>query len=418
MNVIEVKDVYKKFKIYLDKGSTLKEKILFAKRTRFEERWVLRGVSLNITKGETVALIGENGCGKSTLLKLLTKIIYPNEGKIKIKGRVSSLLELGAGFHQDMTGRENIYNNASIFGLSKQEIDGKLKDIIEFSELGSFIDNPVRTYSSGMYTRLAFSIAINVNADILLIDEILAVGDIMFQKKCIEKMIELKNSGITIVFVSHDNSMVERLCSRAVWIKDGLIKSDGKAKEVINDYLDYVSEKNNIKSNEEKHELNEYSEVDTHSNENDSIEDTKKSDSSLRWGNKYIEITNTVLLDKNNVIKTNFNSNEKIKILIEYKINRQINDIVFGIGIFRDDEVCCYGTNTYIDKFDFESKSGRIAIDIPNVNLLKGKYFLDVASHDRYGIPYDYIKKIASFNIETRTDEVGIIRLEHKWIEC
>ena len=175
-NAIEVRDLTKKFKVYMDKGNQLKERMLFRNRNRYEERWVLNGISFNVRKGEAIGLIGHNGCGKSTTLKLLTKIIYPDTGSIEMRGRVSSLIELGAGFHPDMSGRENIYTNASIFGLKKEEIDKRVNSIIEFSELQDFIDNPVRTYSSGMYMRLAFSVAIHVGADILLIDEILAVG--------------------------------------------------------------------------------------------------------------------------------------------------------------------------------------------------------------------------------------------------
>ena len=182
---IEVKDVYKTFNVYLDKANSLKEKMLFWKRNRKEVREVLKGINLNIKKGEAVALIGVNGSGKSTLLKLMTKIIYPNKGKIITNGKLTSLLELGAGFHADFSGRENIYFNASIFGLTKKEIDNRLDQIIEFSELKDYIDNPVRTYSSGMYMRLAFAVAINVDADILLVDEILSVGDQHFQEKCI-----------------------------------------------------------------------------------------------------------------------------------------------------------------------------------------------------------------------------------------
>ena len=187
-----VKNVYKIFNVYLDRANTVKEKLLFFSRNRKEKREVLKGINLNIKKGEVVALIGTNGSGKSTLLKLMTKILYPNKGTIEINGKLTSLLELGAGFHPDFSGRENIYFNASIFGLTKKQIDERLNDIIEFSELEKYIDNPVRTYSSGMFMRLAFAVAINVNADILLVDEILSVGDEHFQNKCIEKMLDLK----------------------------------------------------------------------------------------------------------------------------------------------------------------------------------------------------------------------------------
>ncbi len=239
---IVVDNVYKTFNVYLDKANTIKEKLLFLfSRNRKEKREVLKGINLNIKEGEVVALIGTNGSGKSTLLKLLTKIIYPNKGKIETEGKLTSLLELGAGFHPDFSGRENIYFNASIFGLTKKEIDERLEDIIEFSELRDFIDNPVRTYSSGMYMRLAFSVAINVDADILLIDEILSVGDEHFQNKCFEKMLELKKQGKTMVFVTHNMNSVKNLCDRAIWLYQGKIKMDGNTNEVVEEYIKATS---------------------------------------------------------------------------------------------------------------------------------------------------------------------------------
>lgn len=234
---IQVNNLTKNFKIYYDKPSTLKERLVFWNKTKKEERTVLKNISLTINKGETVALIGTNGSGKSTLLKLMTKIIYPSKGEVLTNGKLTSLLELGAGFHPDFTGRENIYFNASIFGLTRKEIDNRIDDIIRFSELEEFIDNPVRTYSSGMYMRLAFSVAINVDADILLIDEILAVGDQHFQDKCFAKLEELKNSDKTIVIVTHSLNAVKNLCNRAIWIYDGEIKDDGDTKTVIEEYL-------------------------------------------------------------------------------------------------------------------------------------------------------------------------------------
>ena len=234
---IKVTNMTKEFKIYLDKANTLKEKLLFFSRGKKDTRVVLKKINLEIKQGETVALIGNNGSGKSTLLKLMTKIYYPTRGRVITQGKLTSLLELGAGFHPDFSGIENIYFNASIFGLSKKEIDDRLNEIISFSELEEFIDNPVRTYSSGMYMRLAFSIAINVDADILLIDEILAVGDQHFQEKCHNKLMELKKSGKTIVMVSHSLDSVKQLCDRAIWIHDGEIRLDGKCEKVVDEYL-------------------------------------------------------------------------------------------------------------------------------------------------------------------------------------
>ncbi len=240
-NAIEVKNLSKSFKLNSDKPRTLKEKLIFSKNNKIDYVEVLKNINLEIKKGETVALIGTNGSGKSTLLKLMTKIIYPTKGSITTYGKLTSLLELGAGFHPDFTGRENIYFNASIFGLTKSEIERRIDDIISFSELGDFIDSPVRTYSSGMYMRLAFSVAINVDAEILLIDEILAVGDQHFQDKCFQKLEELKNSDKTIVIVTHSLGSVEKLCNRAIWLKDGHIEMDGNVEEVIKTYLEKCS---------------------------------------------------------------------------------------------------------------------------------------------------------------------------------
>ena len=240
-NAIEVRNMSKYFKVEYDKANTLKDKLLHWNRHNVERHQVLNNINLNIRKGETVALIGTNGSGKSTLLKLMTKIIFPNTGEITTNGKLTSLLELGAGFHQDFTGRENIYFNASIFGLTRKDIEARIDDIIEFSELGTFIDNPVRTYSSGMYMRLAFSVAINVDADILLIDEILAVGDQHFQDKCYKKLEELKNSGKTIVIVTHSLDVVKKLCHRAIWIYKGEVRLDGDPVYVIDEYLDQVA---------------------------------------------------------------------------------------------------------------------------------------------------------------------------------
>ncbi len=239
-NAIEVRKMSKHFKVEYDRANTLKERLIFWKSGNYEIKEVLKDISLDIKKGETVALIGTNGSGKSTLLKLMTKIIYPNQGTIETDGKLTSLSELGAGFHPDFTGRENIYFNASIFGLTHQEIDQRIDQIIEFSELGENIDNPIRTYSSGMYMRLAFSVAINVDAEILLIDEILAVGDQHFQDKCFDKLEELKNSDKTIVIVTHSLDVVKKLCDRAIWIYKGEFKLDGDPTYVIDEYLKQV----------------------------------------------------------------------------------------------------------------------------------------------------------------------------------
>ncbi len=237
-NAIEVSNMSKSFRLYSDKPQTLKERIVGGFKNKTHVRNILTDVDLNIKQGETVALIGVNGSGKSTLLKLMTKIIYPNKGTVKTYGKLTSLLELGAGFHPDFTGRENIYFNASIFGLTRKEIENRIDDIIKFSELADYIDSPIRTYSSGMYMRLAFSVAINVDAEILLIDEILAVGDQHFQDKCFAKLEELSKSDKTIVIVSHSLDSIRKLCNRAIWIHEGLVKLDGECNIVLDKYLE------------------------------------------------------------------------------------------------------------------------------------------------------------------------------------
>lgn len=235
-SAISVEGLSKSYRVYHDRNTTLKERVLF-NRTRYTEHQVLRSVDLEIPWGRTLGIVGRNGSGKSTLLKLLTGIIFPDAGTISVRGKVSSLLELGAGFHPEFSGRENVYNNAAVFGLSRKEIDARYEAIVAFSELEEFIDNPIRTYSSGMYMRLAFSVAINVDAEVLLIDEILSVGDASFQAKCLERVGELKESGKTIVIVSHSEGTIRNFCDEAVWLKDGVIVDRGAPDMIMDRYL-------------------------------------------------------------------------------------------------------------------------------------------------------------------------------------
>ena len=243
MKAIQVHDVAKRFKIYYDRNRTLKERLLFRKRNRYDERWVLKDISFDIEQGEAVGLVGENGCGKSTTLKLLSRILFPDRGTISVNGRVSCLIELGAGFHPEMNGIENIYLNAAMFGVGRKETSKRLDRIIAFSELEPFIENPIRTYSSGMYMRLAFSVAINVDADVLLIDEILAVGDMNFQEKCLARLREIKERGATIVIVSHSLGQIEAFCDRSIWIDGGRVRADGAPAETHARYAAFMNGK-------------------------------------------------------------------------------------------------------------------------------------------------------------------------------
>ena len=333
-NAIEVRNITKSFKVYYDKGSQLKEKLLFKNRNTYENRQVLKGISFDVKKGEAIGLIGHNGCGKSTTLKLLTRIIYPDSGTVEMCGRVSSLIELGAGFHPDMSGRENIYTNAAIFGLNRKEIDARMEDIIAFSELEDFIDNPVRTYSSGMYMRLAFSVAINVDADILLIDEILAVGDISFQAKCFNKLREIKASGTTIVIVSHSLGQVEQICDRSIWINEGKIKEEGHPRYVHPKYLIYMNEKTDKIAQKEKKQTQKIG----------------KYNSDKRWGSGEVEITNITLCDINEKEIDTFYNTDEVCLKIDYKATGEMDNVVIGVAIYRSDQLFVYGTNTLVDE--------------------------------------------------------------------
>ena len=410
-NVIEVRNLKKQFKVYYDKGNSLKEKILFRNRNRYEERWVLNGISFDVKKGEAIGLIGHNGCGKSTTLKLLNRIIYPTSGSIEMKGRVSSLIELGAGFHPDMSGRENIYINASIFGLTKKEIDERIDDIISFSELEDFMDNPVRTYSSGMYMRLAFSVAINVDADILLIDEILAVGDANFQAKCFNKLREIKGKGVTIVIVSHSLGQIEQICDRSIWIDKGLICEEGRPREVHPLYLDYMMKKADKKTiGKEETEENRDVEAET---ESDKEEETDKG-----WGSKEIEILD-VYIENEQGEQNSFRVGDNIQVYVKYKKNKSIEkDIAIGFNVIRNDGVYYYGTNTYIDGlFELDLKEeGIIGISLKNISFLKGIYTMDIAFANLViGANYHYIYKAVEFEVKDNKDDLGIFRIEHEW---
>ena len=398
-NAIEVHNITKNFKVYLDKGRTLKELALFSKRRKYEEREVLKGISFEVKKGEAIGLIGHNGCGKSTTLKLLTKIMYPDSGTIEMKGRVSSLIELGAGFHPDMSGRQNIYTNASIFGLTRKEIESRLNNIIAFSGLEEFIDNPVRTYSSGMYMRLAFSVAINVDADILLIDEILAVGDSNFQAKCFDKLREIKEKGTTIVIVSHSLGQIEQICEKSIWIHNGKIEKEGTPRDVHPYYLDYMGKKMYLNSSKQVEEKKEEG------------QEEKK-----RFGNQEIVIDSVEMLGKEDKDTAQFEIGSSLKIVINYSSKQKINDVVFGVGIFDLDGKQIFGTNTLIDHLDISvCGKGSMLCEIDDLSLGAGEYKLDVAIHSPNNFNYDYWKDSRRFSVYKTIQEIGILHLKRRW---
>ncbi len=426
-NAIEVKNITKAFKVYLDRSNNVKDFIIHSNRRRYENRQVLKGISFEVKKGEAVGLIGHNGCGKSTTLKLLTKIMYPDSGTIEMKGRVSSLIELGAGFHPDMSGRENIYINASIFGLSKKEIDNRIDDIIAFSELEEFIDNPVRTYSSGMYMRLAFAVAINVDAEILLIDEILAVGDVAFQAKCFNRLREIKKAGTTIVIVSHSLSQIEQICEKSIWIHEGIIRKEGQPRIVDPQYMAYMSQKSaerekKIGENQSEEDVIK-EKTDKKVAENQEKEEAKKPEqenekgASKRWGSKEVVMDKIVLLDSKGRERKSFRNDESICIRIHYTAIKKIEDAVLGIAVYRSDQLYIYGTNTLIDFSEQISLSdqGTVDLEIDHMPLNAGRYSIDLAFHRPDGFNYDFWRECCLMDITNEKNEVGIISLPHTW---
>ena len=441
---IEVIDVKKKFKSYKDKASSFKERFINPSRSKHESVWVLKGISFEVKKGEAIGIIGKNGCGKSTTLKLLTRILYPNEGQIKINGRVSSLIELGAGFHPDMTGRENIYTNASIFGITRKEVDRRMDDIIRFSELEEFIDNPVRTYSSGMYMRLAFAVAINVNADVLLIDEILAVGDVAFQKKCFEKLKEIKENGTTIVIVSHSMDQMYRICDRLIWIEKGLIKDEGVPRIIGEEYLaemegrrlDRIELENQQKKEElerkiaeekerlrleeeEKHRSEELARMECEKKEleyNATLKDVCEycHPSARRQGDGRIHYTKIKLVDSNGEETRRLVTGKTYRLVLEYSMEKMQENMRFVMGVTREDGIYCYGTYKEYNKF--QDKNGRIVMEFENT-LLKGKYMLDFwIESAETSEQYECIFSLISFEVDTiEYVERGFFTMKHEW---
>lgn len=413
-NAIEVRNITKSFKVFMDKGHTLKELTLFRKRRKYETRAVLNGISFDVKKGEAIGIIGQNGCGKSTTLKLLTRIMYPDSGTIEMRGRVSSLIELGAGFHPDMSGRQNIYTNASIFGLTRKEIDQRVNDIIAFSELEEFIDNPVRTYSSGMYMRLAFAVAINVDADILLIDEILAVGDAAFQAKCFNKLREIKAAGTTIVIVSHSLGQIEQICERSIWIHEGIIAGEGVPREIHLKYQEYIGAKREAlqkKEDQRKKEQEHQEDIDNVSSESAPV-DVKQ-----RWGNGKVRIRQVFLADRNDEEKSVFRCGEYMSVRVVYEAHQCVEDAFLGIAIYRNDGLLCYGTNTRIDGMGKINLTcdGEYIIDIQELCLLPGEYNLDAAIEAGLNETMDYYRGVKKFYVFSETEDIGTCRLKHEW---
>ncbi len=363
--------------------------------------YALRDVQLEFAQGETVGIIGRNGSGKSTLLKILAGIVKPTTGKVQVDGKLSALIELGAGFHPEISGRENIFINGIILGLSRAQLRERFDEIVAFAGLEDFIDAPVRTYSSGMYVRLGFSIAINVDPDILLIDEILAVGDEKFAHKCIDKMAEYKKTGKTIVLVSHNLGQIEKFCDRAVWIEKGRVANDGGPRRVIDDYLAHIA-----REEEQLYAaLTVQDALETHDRE------------AKRWGSRNVELSAVRLLDRRGDEHHMFLTGEPLAVEMRFSAREEVKEPVFGIAIYRSDGLLCYGSNTHLERkiIDVIRGEGLLRVDLESLDLVEGNYFLDVAVHKEDGTPYDYHHRSYRFGVRSPIKDIGIFRPRHRW---
>jgi len=390
-------------------------------------------VSFVVEKGETFGLIGENGSGKSTILKMVAGIAKPSAGRLSVQGKVSALIELGAGFHPEISGRENVFINGIMLGLTKKEITKKFAEIVRFAELEDFIEAPVKTYSSGMYMRLGFSIAINVNPEVLLVDEVLAVGDAAFVPKCLDRIDDFRRRKKTILFVSHDLSTVSKICNRVAWIKNGKIKMLGEPKRVVDAYMQDVTEEQEAEFRDRKDEAAVVSvagspadaaELSARAKEDASGAEPASAPAESadgrreqRWGKREVEIKNVVLKNGRGEEKHVFHPGDGMFIEMEIAAREPVKDFVFGIGVFNSMGVMCYGTNTHLEEYESVSFSGegKVVCRIDELPLINGTYYLDLAVHKRDGYPYDYHRNMYTFLVSSMIRDEGVARLAHAW---
>jgi ABC-2 type transport system ATP-binding protein len=391
--------VTKKYRIVHDKNPSLKETIIHLRRSTYEDFLALDGVSFKVQKGETFGIIGPNGSGKSTILKLLSRIMPPTSGRIEMNGTVSALLELGAGFHPDLTGKENIYLNAAILGLDSRFVAERFDEIVGFAELEKFIDTPVKNYSSGMYVRLGFAIAVNVNPDILLVDEVLTVGDQSFQAKCLERIYDFMRGGKTIIIVSHDLDMISNICNRALFLYQGKKIKEATAAETVREYRSFIEE----------------SELEKESASLGIQEPSRILQSAERFGSGEAEIYDVHLEDMNGSSSTHFRSGDDAAIVLKVKFNKDVNDPIFGIRMTNELNINTYGTNTYIKgkrTGKFKKNEEREIVFRQPLSLIKGKYFITAAVGHRDGKRYyDWRTNIAEFTVVDEESSEGVANL-------
>jgi ABC-type polysaccharide/polyol phosphate transport system ATPase subunit len=405
--------------------STLKSALLsgdFVKQLRPEETFrALDDVSFEVPAGQTLGVIGRNGSGKSTALKLVAGITKPTSGTVAVRGRVSALIELGAGFHPEISGRENVFINGVMLGMSKRDIQRRFDEIVDFAELRDFIDAPVKTYSSGMYMRLGFSVAIHVDPDVLLVDEVLAVGDEGFTHKCLDKFAEFKRRNKTILLVTHSLGLVERFCDEALWLDGGKKRGQGDPKRVVGAYITDVERQEerflretDARNLEEAtaHVASQTGPVDAGDVSGDMSRATEG-----RWGSGGVEIREVTLVDAGGHETHIFHTGEPVTIRLAIHARRRVTDFVFGIGLFNAEGLAVYGTNTDIEEHEADALEGdaRVEFQIAALDLVEGTYKLDVAVHKRDGAPYDYHRLLYTFRVKSRLKDVGIYRPPHAW---
>jgi ABC-type polysaccharide/polyol phosphate transport system ATPase subunit len=414
--------VYRRFQ-HRHQFRTLKSAILtgslLSDLTPDETFTALDGVSFQVPRGCTYGVIGENGSGKSTLLKLVAGITKPTRGSISVRGRISALIELGAGFHPEISGRENVMINGIMLGLSKREVEERFDEIVAFAELEQFIDAPVKNYSSGMYMRLGFAVAIHVEPEVLLVDEVLAVGDEAFTRKCLDKIGEFRRRGRTILIVTHSLGLIEKMCDEALWLRKGRTAAEGDPKRVVDEYLLYVA------GGEEKLLAAEHTVVardgepapDTTAPQADHTDHTVHGYHEGRWGGREVEILEVRLRDASGRERHVYTPGESLSVELRVEARQLVEDIVFGLGLFTADGVAVYGTNTHIEDWRAHGArgAGTARIVLEELRLVEGTYLIDVAVHRKDGTPYDYLRGHHSFRVKSRTKDVGVYRPAHRW---
>ncbi len=389
MKALEVSNISKRYFLRKEAMTSLKSTVLgllAGKRIR-EDLWALKDVSFSAQDGETVGVIGANGAGKSTLLGIIAGTVTPTSGSVRVHGRMSTLLELGAGFHPDLTGRENIYLNGSILGLSRKYIQERFSQIVHFAGLSEFIDMPVKHYSSGMYVRLGFAVAVEVNPDVLLVDEVLAVGDEEFRKKCIARMTDFQRSGKTIVVVSHDLETVKKMCHKVVLLGEGKIVDLGDPEKVVQEYRRLgLQQQDNVVRRE--------------------------------WGTKEGVISSIRFLVEAGNETTRFRCGEPIVVQIGYKCGRRIDDPVFGFSVSDYQGRLCYGSNTIIENvpIDHIEGEGQVKLVVDSSSLMRGKYYLSFSLHSRdHQTNYHRLDNMHSIWITSDMRQEGFVKLSSRW---